>query len=335
VSARRSAELIAMLRAVGRGTTHLLEVWLPVLSLSPSVFLILALIAGSAEADVPPDVSECLVASRIDLTAKSNELVPVVCVKSEEPTTFVFEARLPLGTVTLSDSRFMDFAQGGTFVTVYPKRSFLPEERVKLTVRFEDGSAPENVSFWLVGHAAHGSRRVEVFRHARSADALQREAAEARAEVSQCYEENARLRSERTAPRGLMGVAWLEITEEIHSKDIFLSLKQPSDNALTVEAAKSYSRPGAVAIRIQLLNPSNEPWIAVGATLKGVTGEEVPLSLWQGSVVSPGNFSPLVVGAERSPERFNCPCVLHAWNEQRTRAITIENITFPLAEREK
>ncbi|MFY0583581.1 DUF2381 family protein [Cystobacter fuscus] len=62
-----------------------------------------------------------------------------------------------------------------------------------VTVRFADGAAPASATFWLVGHAARGTRRVEVFREPRPAGALKRDAAEARAEARQCQEDKAQL----------------------------------------------------------------------------------------------------------------------------------------------
>jgi uncharacterized protein DUF2381 len=76
-------------------------------------------------------------------------------------TTLVFGAPLLPGAAVLSDNRSLGLAKGDDFVTVYPKRSFLPGERVKLTVRFGDGAAPEEAAFWLVGRSAQGARSVE------------------------------------------------------------------------------------------------------------------------------------------------------------------------------
>jgi uncharacterized protein (TIGR02268 family) len=299
-----------------------------VLPLFPGALLTLALLAGTAEAAEPPLSSGCSAAPRIDLTAAPAEQAPGVCVNLGAPTTLVFGAPLALGAVVLSDSRSVDFAQGGAFVTVYPKRIFLPGERVKLTVRFGDGAAPEEAAFWLVGHSAQGARSVEVFRSARSADALKREAAEARAEASQCQEEKARLLAERTEPGGLMGAAWMERTGEIHSKDIFDDLKQHPDNALTVEAARSYSYPGSVAVRLHLRNPGTEPWIAAGGVLRDSTGAEVELLLWQEAAIPPGMLGVVVVGGERDSGQIGCPCTLKLRDAQGLRTITLGNETL-------
>ncbi|WNG31524.1 DUF2381 family protein [Cystobacter fuscus] len=54
----------------------------------------------------------------------------------------------------------------------------------------------------MVGHSTQGTRSVEVFRSARSADALNREAAAARAEASHCQKEKARLEHGEGLPPG-------------------------------------------------------------------------------------------------------------------------------------
>ncbi|HLM43548.1 MAG TPA: DUF2381 family protein, partial [Myxococcaceae bacterium] len=149
---------------------------------------------------------------------------------------------------------------------VIPKGDFLPGERVKVTVRFADGAAPASATFWLVGHAARGAQRVEVFRQPRPADVLQREKDEAQAEARQCQEDKARLLAERQEPGGLMGAAWLARKGEVEFKEIWGDLKQHSADALRAKKAKSYSQPkgethpGSMAIRLRLANPGAEPW---------------------------------------------------------------------------
>jgi uncharacterized protein (TIGR02268 family) len=296
---------------------------------SPGALLALALLTGTAQAAEPPRVSECSATSHLDLTAGSTEQTPAVCVTPDEPTTFVFAAPLPPGAVVLSDNRSISFSQADTFVTVYPRRSFLPGERVKLTVRFADGAAPESASFWLVGHVARGARRVEVFRHSRPADELEREATEARAEARQCQADKARLLAERTEPDGLMGVAWLERTDAIKWRNLQTDLRQHPGNALELSQATSYSHPGSVAVRLTLQNPGAEPWSAEGAVLKDSTGAEVELSPWQEAAIPPGAPGFIVVGAEREAGQLACPCTLELWEAQGPRTVTLGNVTFP------
>ncbi len=293
--------------------------------------LVLALQAGTVETADPPRPPECSATSRVDLTTGSNE-APSVCATPEEPVTFVFDSPLTPGAVAVeSVSRSVSVAQGDDFVTVYPKRGFLPAERVKLTVRFNDGAAPERTSFWLVGHAARGARRVEVFRHPRAADALKKEAAEAQVRANQCQEEKARLLLERKEPGGLMGTVWLERTNAVQSKDMWKQVEHHPNNALSARGIRSYSHPGSLAARLEFLNPGAEPWTAAGAVLKDSKGEEVELSVWQETAIPPETLGAIVVGAQRDPGQLSCPCTLKLWETQGPRTVTIGNITFPAA----
>lgn len=300
--------------------------------LSPGAFLILSLLAGAAETSESLRAFDCSSASRITLTGVPVEQIPDVCVNLGAPTTFVFDTPLPLGAVVLSDSHSTDLAQGGALATVYPKRNFLPGERVKLTVRFGDGAAPEEVAFWLVGRSGKGARSVEMFRHTRSVDALQKEAAEARAKASQCQEENALLLADRKKPAGLMGVAWLERIGEIHSKNITKDLEQDSASLLTIKATMSYSHQGALAVRLKISNLTPEPWMATRATLLDPTGTEVELSSWQMAAIQPGALGIVVVGTDQHPGQVKCPCDLRLWATQGLYDVRVGALTFPVIE---
>jgi uncharacterized protein (TIGR02268 family) len=247
-----------------------------------------------------------------------------------------------LGAVEFQPAgRLADWAQGkeGLSLLVIPKGDYLPGERVRVTVRFADGAAPTSATFWLVGHAARGARRVEVFRQPRPADALKRERDEAQAEARQCQEDKARLLAERKEPGGLMGAAWLEREgKEVVSKEIWQLLKHHPANALGTKEARSYSQrkskthPGGMAVRLKLLNPGAEPWTAAGAVLKDATGAEVELSAWQESAIAPGSKGFVVVGVEREPGQLACPCTLKLWEAQGPRTVTLGNVAFPAGE---
>jgi uncharacterized protein (TIGR02268 family) len=274
------------------------------------------------------------------LTAGTTGQASEVCVSPNDTTTFAFDSRLAEGAVEVQpEGRLADSAQGkeGLTLHVIPKGDFLPGERVRVTVRFADGAAPASATFWLVGHAASGTRRVEVFRQPRPADVLKREKDEAQAEARQCQEDKARLLAERKEPGGLMGAAWLEREKDVKSKVLWEDLKQYPANALRTESAKSYSQPkgethqGSMAVRLQLANPGAEPWTAAGAVLKDTTGAEVELSAWQASAIAPGALGSVVVGAEREPGQLACPCTLKLWEAQGPRTVTLGNVTFPPA----
>ncbi len=88
-----------------------------------------------------------------------------------------------------------------------------------------------------MGHAAKGTRRVEVFRQPRPSDVLKKEPDEAQTEARQCQEDKARLLAEREAPGGLMGAAWLEGAGVVAFKQLVFLPEQPA-NALQLDEAR-------------------------------------------------------------------------------------------------
>jgi uncharacterized protein (TIGR02268 family) len=225
--------------------------------------------------------------------------------------------------------------EDGLSLYVIPKWDYLAGERVKVTVRFADGAAPSSASFWLVGHASKGTRRVEVFRKPRPPDVLKKERDEAQAEARQCQEDKARLLAEREEPGGLMGAAWLEGAGVVAFKQLFFLTEQPA-NALRLDKAGSYSytrtgetHPASVAVRLSLSNPGAEPWTLAGATLVGKAGEEVELARWQEAPIPANGAGAVVVGIEGERAQLGCPCTLKLWEAQGPRTVTLGTVEFP------
>lgn len=306
---------------------------------SPAAVLVVSLLAGAAQAAEPPPVPRCAATARFDLAAGAPEGAPEVCASADETTTFVFDSRVAVGAVEFQpEGRLADWALGqeGLSLHVIPKGDYLPGERVKVTVRFADGAAPASASFWLVGHAAKGTRRVYVFRQPRPPDVLKNERDEAQAEARQCQEDKARLLAERDEPGGLMGAAWLKRTGTLASKSLFGTVREQPGNALGLEATKSFSytlsdetRPVSVAVRLALKNPGAEPWTLAGAALVDKAGEQVDLATWQQAPIPASGAGAVVVGIEGKPAQLGCPCKLKLWEAGGPRTVTLETVTFP------
>ena len=272
-----------------------------------------------------------------------SEVAHDVCVSADETTTFFFDSRVTVDAVAFHpEGRLADWAQGkeGLSLHVTPKADYLPGERVRVTVRFADGSVPSSATFWLVGNASQGTRRVEVFRQPRPVEVLKKERDEAQAEAHQCQEDKARLLNEREEPSGLMGAAWLERAGSVMSNNIYPWLRFHPANALRPDKAWSYSyvlegetRPASVAVRLRLNNSGAEPWMVAGAALIELTGEEVTLVAWQGAPITSNGQGTIVVGAQGDPGQFGCPCTLKLWEAQGPRTVTIGNVTFPVSQK--
>ncbi|OJH33480.1 DUF2381 family protein [Cystobacter ferrugineus] len=308
------------------------------LPLSPCAVLLAALLAGAAQAAEPPPVSLCAATARFDLVAGSPEGAPEVCASADETTTFVFDSRVAVGAVEFQPGERLAhraLGEDGLSLYVIPRGDYLPGERVKVTVRFADGAAPTSASFWLVGHASKGTRRVEVFRQPRPPDVLRKERDEAQAEARQCQEDKARLLAERERPGGLMGAVWLEGAGVVASNQLGF-LKKPPANALGLDEAWSYSftptgetYPARVAVRLLLNNPGAEPWTLAGAALVDKAGEEVELARWQEAPIPANGAGAVVVGIEGERAQFGCPCTLKLWEAGGPRTVTLGNATFP------
>ncbi|WP_257453651.1 DUF2381 family protein [Archangium lipolyticum] len=306
---------------------------------SPGAVLLAALLAGAAQAAEPPPVPRCAATARFDLAAGSPEVAPNVCASADETMTFVFDSHVAVGAVEFQPGgRLADWALGqeGLSLHVMPKGDYLPGERVKVTVRFADGAAPASASFWLVGHAVKGTRRVYVFRQPRPPDVLKKERDEAQAEARQCQEDKARLLAEREEPGGLMGAAWLERAGVVAFNRIGPYLREHPANVLGLDAAWSYSytptgetHPASVAVRLSLSNPGAEAWTLAGAALVDSTGEEAELARWQEAPIPAKGAGAVVVGIEGERAQFGCPCTLKLWEAAGLRTVTLGNVTFP------
>jgi uncharacterized protein (TIGR02268 family) len=310
-----------------------------VLPPSPGAVMLAALLAGAAQAAESPPVPRCAATARFDLAAGSPEGAPEVCASADEPTAFVFDSRVAGGAVEFQPvGRLAHWALGedGLSLYVIPRGDYLPGERVKVTVRFADGAAPASASFWLVGHAAKGTRRVYVFRQPRPPDVCEKERDEAQAEARQCQEDKARLLAERQEPGGLMGLAWLEGAGVVASTSIRQSVTKPPANALRLVEARSYSytptgetHPASVAVRLGLSNPGAEPWTLAGAALVDSAGEQVELARWPLAPIPANGAGAVVVGIEGERAQLGCPCTLKLWETTGPRTVTLEYVTFP------
>jgi uncharacterized protein (TIGR02268 family) len=260
----------------------------------------------------------------------------------DETTTFVFDSRVAVGAVEFQrGERLAHWALGQDGLSLYatPRADYLPGERVKVTVRFADGAAPASASFWLVGHAARGTRRVEVFRQPRPPDVLKKERDEAQAEARQCQEDKARLLAEREGPGGLMGAVWMERAGSLASLPLGGELKPHPANALHCDKARSYSytptgepHPASVAVRLLLKNPGAEPWTLAGAALVDSAGEEVELARWPLAPIPANGAGDVVVGIEGERAQLGCPCTLKLWEATGPRTVTLGNVTFPVSQ---
>ncbi|RKH36365.1 DUF2381 family protein [Corallococcus praedator] len=306
---------------------------------SPIAFLLVVMLASGAATAQPHPMASGLGVRHIEIPTESTEATPTpeVQISPRMSTTFEFDSALdPAKVVLEGEKRFSLVDLGRSTLRLVPSEQILPGERLRLTVRFQDGSVPLGAAFVLVAHPARTERVVEVWRQPRTAESYQQEAKEARAETQQFQEENARLRAEQKGPGGIAGLlanGVIEGEEGVDAKRLLVNteVRQHPSNALRTLRAWSYRAPVRVAVAVQLENPDAEhPWTAEGASLVSRTGAPLKiLTLWQKAPISRYPSGRVVVEAEATPDAALGPFTLKLWGSGGLRTITLSGVTFP------
>ncbi|RKG66335.1 DUF2381 family protein [Corallococcus sp. CA054B] len=306
---------------------------------SPIAFLVVVLLASGAATAQPHPMASGLGVRHIEIPTESTEAAPTpeVQISPRMSTTFEFDSALDPAKIVLEDEkRFSLVDLGRSTLRLVPSEQILPGERLRLTVRFQDGSVPLGAAFVLVAHPARTERVVEVWRQTRTAESYQQEAKEARAETQQCLDENARLRAEQQGPGGIAGLlanGVIEGEEGVDAKFLHVNkeVRQHPGNALWAVKAWSYRAPTRVAVAVEFENPdAANPWTAEGASLVSRAGAPLKiLTVWQKAAISRYPFGRVVVDAEATPDAAQGPFTLKLWGPSGLRTITLSGVTFP------
>jgi uncharacterized protein (TIGR02268 family) len=303
-----------------------------------AILVMLTLTSGAATAQPRPPPPG-LGVRRIELMTGSPETTPPleVHISPRVSTTFEFDSHLDPEKVVLEGARRFSLVDlGHSTLRLVPSEQLLPGERLRLTVRFQDGSVPVGAAFILVVHPARAERLVEVWRQPRTAESYQQEAKEARAETQQCHEENARLRAEQEGPGGIAGLlasGVIEGEEAVDGKFLFVDKEVHQLPGAGVRALKawSYRAPARVAMAVIIENPeAMTPWMVEGAALVSKSGTSLKiLTVWQKAPLLGGSSGRVVVEAEARPDAARGTFTLKLWGAGGLRTITLSGVTFP------
>lgn len=305
---------------------------------SPIALLVMLMLISGAATAQPHPLASGLGVRRVEVPAEPSEVAatPEVQISPRVSTTFEFDSALDSTKVVLEgEKRFSLVDLGRSTLRLVPSEQVLPGERLRLTVRFQDGSIPLGAAFILVAHPARAERLVEVWRQPRTAESFQQEAKEARAEIQKCHEENARLLAEQQGPGGIAGLLanGVILEEGVAAKYLFVNeeLRQHPGNALRAQRAWSYRAPARVAVAVELENKdAANPWTTEGASLVSRTGVSLKiLAVWQQAPIMSDKPGLVVVEAEAAPDAVLGPFALKLWGPGGLRTITLSGVTFP------
>ncbi|ATB34391.1 DUF2381 family protein [Melittangium boletus] len=305
--------------------------------------LALVLFVGTS-ARAQPSLPECEVSPPpIELPEVPPSQGWEVCISPGVSTTLRFDAPLPPGAVVLRGrERFVDVLMGTHSFMVLPSAALQPGERFEVEVRFGDGSAPTNATFWLVVHPAVATHQVNVLRHPRTVEDYQRENQAEREKSQRLAREMERMRAEH-GPGGLTGLianGWVTVLGKgVQAKSIGESVTRASTNALKVYQVDSYRSnlvdvtKARVAVAVELKNRGGgQPWVVKGAALMVLGGEARSVStFWQSEPLDSDAEKAgwVVVELELPVAELQGPRTLKLWDESGGRLVTLGNVTFP------
>jgi uncharacterized protein (TIGR02268 family) len=310
--------------------------------LSSAALLRLVLLTAPLEADARSPLPACEPGPRhLELRAETPQRTHEVCIHPGLATSFFFDARL--ARVELSGRERFRVMEGAWGFTLVPTQALSDGERVPVTVYFQDGAAPESVTFLLVVHPSEAERQVEVTRHLRTLASLRESEQQARAEARQCREDKARLEAECSGKVGLRGLIAQGLLGEggIAYKDIAKDVISRPGNTLQSMKARSYrSATGhleggrevvRLAVEQELHNNGSTPWTPAGAVLLGPRRAEAKvLGVWPLEPIAPTSSNRVVVEVEVTEEAARGTFTLKLWSQEGGgRGELFDGVTFP------
>ncbi|WNG59784.1 DUF2381 family protein [Archangium gephyra] len=302
------------------------------LSASPSI-LAMVLFQAPVAVESPPTTADCENVQRVDLSLMSTATFEV-CVSPGLMTGLRFDT--PVTVELQDDVRFEAVARSRQLLSLVPPPDMAPGERIRLTVRFEEGMTRQSATFVLVGHRGQATHQVEVYRDKRTGESYQQEIEQEHVKNQQLREENQQLRGELEHLRaqlnqsaGLTGLHVSGVLDPtgIHTRELQREL--PVAGGVAMWKGSSYRSNDSVAVELWLLNSSAEPWTAVGAFLVTTEGEKVEkVRLYQPEAIPPNETRKIFVEFPAGRGDLQGQVTLNLW-EAGPRTISIPKVMFP------
>jgi len=304
---------------------------------SPSVALpLLVLLVGASAAAQPslPPGETADAPLLLELSATAPKELPQVPIQAGRLTTFLLGAPLKLVGVELEEREgFSRITELEDALLLVPSKAFTLGRRLKLRLRFVEGTVPASADFVLVVSPMRAQYQVEVNLQPGTPYVSWQEA---EAERIQLRQVRAELERERRKPDGITGLlanGQVDVTGlTARPLEAGVDFNQPPGQPLQVQGAIGYRARGVVALALKVDNVSARPWTAAGAALVGEGGERLKvLRVWPTEPLAPGaTWQRVVVEAEVTEEaralgRFN----LSLWQEGEPPSVLLEGVTFP------
>jgi uncharacterized protein (TIGR02268 family) len=301
--------------------------------LAAALPLLLLLVGASAAAQPSTPAGERTDAPRlVELSATAPKEVPEVRIRSGRLTTFLLGAPLKLARVELEEREgFSRVTELADMLTVLPSKAFTVGRRLKLRLRFVEGTVPASADFVLVV-STQAEPQVEVNLQPGTPYSSWQEAEAERIQARQCQAE---LERERQKPGGLTGLLATGQVDETglttRSLVAGVHFTQLPGQPLKVWTVTSYRARGVGALVLEVDNLSARPWTAAGAALVGEGGERLKvLRVWPTAPLAPGAiWQRVVVETEVTEAQARGRFTLSLWQDGEPASVSLEGLTFP------
>ncbi len=265
------------------------------------------------------------------LSPEAHGEVPEVRIRPDHLTTLLFGVPLKLAGVEVEErERFSRVKVLEDALQLVPSGALGAGKRLRLKVRFVEGTRPESADFLLVVDASRAEPQVNVELRPPVPEACWTQAEAERVMARQCQAELARVRQRPDGITGLLATGQLDATG-ITARVLLLDqdFTQRPGEPLMVRKATGYRARDTVALDMVVENLSSRPWTAAGAVLVGEDGvRHKVLRVWQLEAIAPGAKEQRVVVEAEAPEargRFT----LLLWQDGEPPSVSLEGVMFP------
>jgi len=301
----------------------------------PLLRLLLVMLLGpSAAAQVSIGSGGKRLVRRIELAPTPCPLLPEIAIRPGTASLLMFDSSLARDRVELDKrERFDRVAVGEDTLALLPSKALHEGERLRLTVRFVDGSAPAEARFLLVVVPGPADAQVDIVRSPCPSEPSSRESTEMAEELQRLKDENARLRAERSLAglTGAIAAPWMKNQGIVVSrtKKALPRVMRPEVQQATARSFRAATR---VAVELTTtFSPNGRPWSIGGAALIGPDGRQLPIvRTWQSGPTTGGAPAVrIIVEAEAERTEAHGLHSLELREAGGDRILTFNPVTFP------
>lgn len=270
---------------------------------------------------------------RIELRADAAGPEPEIYIRPNVSTVLTFDVKLAReqdGRLEVNLERAAAFSRvdsGESILSLMPSEDLKAGERLRLTVRFDDGATSPSATFTLLVSDEQVDRLVDVSRA--PVESQPPEAREAWAAVRQCHEA---LALAQAAPGGMTALRLTDALADggIAALNLAKTVAEWKHGTFLLKQLRTYRSERRVLIELYLrAREPVAPWTARTASFAGPGGELLKvLSVWQESPVTSDAQQRILIEAESdealSPESWT----LWLSEEGGGRALVLGGISF-------